>query len=153
MSRREARRGATLVEFALVLPMLLLLTMGMIQFGVIINARLSLSNTMRQVARYSSVNGAKFGADADIRRYAIITASSFGLVLTDSDVIVGDPDNNFEPKENTATEPMNRQRYTTQLPVTLTYNISSKIFLPTAFPGVDILSSRQAEVTAKVMVE
>jgi Flp pilus assembly protein TadG len=48
-------RGQSLVEFALVLPVLALLLMGIIDFGRIISAQLIISDAARDAARYASV--------------------------------------------------------------------------------------------------
>jgi Flp pilus assembly protein TadG len=48
------QRGQSLVEFALILPLLLLLLMGIIEFGRIFNAYLVISNLSRDGARYAA---------------------------------------------------------------------------------------------------
>jgi len=52
-TRRE--RGQDLVEFAIVLPVLLLLTLGIIQFGILIWNYNTVSNAAREGARYAIV--------------------------------------------------------------------------------------------------
>lgn len=56
------RKGQALVEFAIILPILLLLVMGIIEFGLIFNAYLTIQNASREGARYG-ITGA---SDADI---------------------------------------------------------------------------------------
>jgi len=51
---RERERGAVLVEFAIVLPLLLALVMGMISFGIWYNNKLNLSTAAREGARYGA---------------------------------------------------------------------------------------------------
>ncbi|MFC5265090.1 TadE/TadG family type IV pilus assembly protein [Kribbella qitaiheensis] len=46
-----ADRGATAVEFALLLPLLLLIVMGIIDFGRMLNAQETLTNAAREGAR------------------------------------------------------------------------------------------------------
>jgi Flp pilus assembly protein TadG len=55
--RQAARRddGASAVEFALVLPILVLLLFGIISFGLYFAASLGLSNASREAARYGVV--------------------------------------------------------------------------------------------------
>jgi len=50
------QRGAAAVEFALVLPLLLLLVFGIINFGFLMAQKASLSNSTRAGARYGTVN-------------------------------------------------------------------------------------------------
>jgi len=57
-SRRGARssdRGATAVEFALLLPLLLLLVFGIIDFGRAINAQITLTQAAREGARLAAL--------------------------------------------------------------------------------------------------
>jgi hypothetical protein len=54
--RHRARsRGQSVVEFALVLPILFLLLFGTIQFGLIFGANNGLINSVREAARFGSV--------------------------------------------------------------------------------------------------
>lgn len=52
--RRKARSGQTLAEFALTLPILLLLIFGIIEFGRIFQAWVTLQNAARAAARYAT---------------------------------------------------------------------------------------------------
>jgi len=49
------QRGSTIVEFALVLPVILLLVFGMIEFGRVLNAQVIIRNAAREGARVGSV--------------------------------------------------------------------------------------------------
>lgn len=51
---RKSERGAALVEFTLALPMLLLLSAGLTEFGVMLNQQQVLSKTVRDAARYAA---------------------------------------------------------------------------------------------------
>jgi Flp pilus assembly protein TadG len=48
-------RGQALVEMALVLPLLLLILTGILQFGVLLSGQVALVNGVREAARYGSV--------------------------------------------------------------------------------------------------
>ena len=48
-------RGQSFVEFALVLPVALIIFMGIIQFGILLSAFVGATNVAREVARYGSV--------------------------------------------------------------------------------------------------
>lgn len=50
-SRSDRRRGQALVEFALVVPLFLLLLAGMIDFGLGLNASITVTNAAREGAR------------------------------------------------------------------------------------------------------
>ncbi len=54
---RNRQGGTAMVEFAVILPMFILLVFGMIQFGLIINAKISLQDTAEMVARHVVVDG------------------------------------------------------------------------------------------------
>lgn len=54
---RKTEGGQALVEMALVLPILLLLVFGIVEFGRILNAKLIVSNASREGARYAAVSG------------------------------------------------------------------------------------------------
>ena len=53
--RRLAQRGATAVEFALVAPIMILLALGIIDFGLYINAGSVVGNAAREGARAASL--------------------------------------------------------------------------------------------------
>lgn len=56
-ARDESDRGATLVEFAIVAPLLLLIVFGTIEFGFLFLQNLDVRNGTREAARLASVNG------------------------------------------------------------------------------------------------
>jgi len=53
---RDRERGATAVEFALLLPMLLLLVFGIVDFGRALNAQITLTQAAREGARLAALN-------------------------------------------------------------------------------------------------
>lgn len=56
MRRFRKERGAAAVEFALILPALLLLVLGMIEFSRLFNQQISLSNAARSAARVMAIS-------------------------------------------------------------------------------------------------
>lgn len=67
-------RGAALVEFALVLPVLLILVFGIVDFGLYFYNDLRLTHAARDAARYASVNDAS-GANAAIDSATLVSAT------------------------------------------------------------------------------
>jgi Flp pilus assembly protein TadG len=57
MTRRRDQRGQTLVETALVLPVLVFLLAGFFDFGRVVLANDALSHAAREAARYAIVHG------------------------------------------------------------------------------------------------
>ncbi len=84
MTRRARRRritsdrGAAAVEFALLLPMLLLIVFGIVDFGRAINAQITLTQAAREGARALSLGQADYQARA---QQAAIGLS--GVTVTD----------------------------------------------------------------------
>lgn len=57
MRLRGEERGAALVEFAIVLPLLVLLLFGVVEFGRAYNARIELTSAVREGARAAALSG------------------------------------------------------------------------------------------------
>ncbi len=53
--KKDRRRGAALVEFAIVLPFLVLLLVGMMEFGLLLYNQHVITNASREGARYGIV--------------------------------------------------------------------------------------------------
>lgn len=52
----KSNKGQALVEMAFVLPILLLVLMGIVEFGRILNSYLIITNASREGARYSAIH-------------------------------------------------------------------------------------------------
>lgn len=52
--RRTGERGAALVEFAVILPLLLMLVFGMLMGGLVMNRRMEVTQASREGARYGA---------------------------------------------------------------------------------------------------
>ena len=66
------QRGQALVEFTIVLPILMLLIMGIFQFGMMLNAYITIGNAAREGARAGIIGS----SDAEIQNLIISTSPS-----------------------------------------------------------------------------
>jgi Flp pilus assembly protein TadG len=69
-----SERGAALVEFAIVLPLLLMLVFGIIEFGRAYNNQVTLTHAAREGVREYTISG-----DADAAEEVAIAAASSGV--------------------------------------------------------------------------
>src|SRR3954451_12155333 len=92
--RRRRRRGQALVEFALVLPVLLLILFGIIDAGRLIFTYNTISSAARNAARVAIVNQSTGGTDtcdtlsSTAWSKGCAVASSINLTMTTADVAV-----------------------------------------------------------------
>lgn len=63
--QRRSQRGQSLVEFALVLPILLILLLGIVDFGMGLRAYVTLTNATREGARFAAVGNPAGSYPAD----------------------------------------------------------------------------------------
>lgn len=82
MRRRDNERGAAAVEFALVLPVLILLLFGIIEFGAAYNAQILVTNAAREAARTMAVTG----VESDAIAAADAALEPIGLDVTADDI-------------------------------------------------------------------
>ena len=64
---QKRRRGQSLVEFALIMPMLLMITFGIVEFGRVLNAYIMCTNGAREGARAAAVGASAAVAEATTR--------------------------------------------------------------------------------------
>ncbi|MGV8970884.1 MAG: TadE family protein [Rhodoglobus sp.] len=67
---KEGETGAAAVEFALVLPVLVLLIMGLVEFSLLFNAQISVMNAAREGARVMAIHN-----DPSLARSAAVAAA------------------------------------------------------------------------------
>jgi Flp pilus assembly protein TadG len=80
--RRRARdRGAAAVEFALILPVLLLIVFGIIDFGRMLNAQITTNQAAREAARVVMLGGDT--GDAQSRVNWAVGGSGVATVMVD----------------------------------------------------------------------
>lgn len=78
----HSERGAAAVEFALILPVFIVLLLGIIEFGAAYNAQILVTNAAREAARSMTLTGTE---DAAVEAAAAAVAP-IGLALSNNDV-------------------------------------------------------------------
>jgi Flp pilus assembly protein TadG len=94
--RRELRsdRGTSLVEFAIVLPLLFLLVFGLIEFGLLFYNKAVITNASREGARAGIVYDTKTGTYPHDKAYITMVINSYtrdSLVTFRSNLTPHDP--------------------------------------------------------------
>lgn len=72
--------GQSLVEFALVLPILILLILGMIEFGWILNGQITLTSAAREGARVAIIYESPSDASTAVQSAVSSSAESSSLI-------------------------------------------------------------------------
>lgn len=88
LARLKADGGAELIEFALVLPLLLLVCAAIMDFGFLFQRYEVVTNAAREGARIAVLNGYT-AADAQARVQSYLTASGLTNVAPTADVTYG----------------------------------------------------------------
>lgn len=88
-SKSRVQRGAVAVEFALVLPLLLLLLLGMMDYGWYFFCRLSVTNAAREGARAGTTVPNGDADKAKTTAQAFINSAGLGAQNTTIDVSIG----------------------------------------------------------------
>jgi len=78
----HSKKGQALVEMAFVLPILILLIMGIVEFGRILNSYLIITNASREGARYASIQS----TDSEIQ--AVVSNLTVTLDQQDLNVVI-----------------------------------------------------------------
>lgn len=114
------KRGQTLVEFAFILPLFLLLMLGVIQMIIVGGAALAVSQAAITCARYASLNPTY--TSSEINSYLQSSASP---LINDS---------GLAPLVLSPTSVPRRSG--TAVSVTVSYNLANKLFLGSSFFGL-----------------
>ena len=117
---RTSERGAVAVEFAIVAPVLVMLLLGIMEFGRAYNAQASLSAAAREGVRVMAITNNAAAA----RTAAKNTAVSLQPGLTDANIVFRDLD---APTSSTCV-PGHR------MSITITYNLSTMTGIAGPFP-------------------
>lgn len=78
----DTERGAAMVEFALILPLLLLLVFGIIEFGRAYNVKVQLTGSVREGARALALGG----SPAEARQAVRDAAPGLDPAIADGDI-------------------------------------------------------------------
>ncbi|MGX9900239.1 TadE/TadG family type IV pilus assembly protein [Arthrobacter sp. SA17] len=114
-------KGAAAVEFALIVPIFLVLVLGIFEFGRAFNIQVSLSEAAREAARYAAVNYADTDyGDEDAQNAGLAAAPSVELVQDDVDLTYDD--GACSPGDNVT--------------ATVTFNTTYLTGLPGLIPGM-----------------
>jgi Flp pilus assembly protein TadG len=84
--RHKRERGQNLVEFALVLPIFLVIVFGIIDFGMGLKSWIQVTNAAREGARYAAVTCATADADIDLVKDRAVASSADLVAAGDVDV-------------------------------------------------------------------
>lgn len=79
-------KGQSLVEFAIILPILMLLVMGIIEFGMMLNSYLAIQNASREGARYGIIGT----SNGDIQNLVASTSPSLNSSYLTVDITPND---------------------------------------------------------------
>ncbi len=131
------RRASALVEFALVAPILVMLVLLMVQYGMVMHRMLALSHAAREAARYAAVHPED---DEAIREKARGAMRGRGYRSHRMNIVL-------EPAQGSP-----ERRPGRPIKVTVQYDMSDEIFLPTQFFGVRIINP-VVTVEATAMIE
>jgi len=88
-SEQRHPRGQGLVEFALLLPILLLLLVGVFDLGRAFHALITLNNAGREAARYGTLHRLDLSG---MRAAAIQEAQNSGIIILNGDIALTCPD-------------------------------------------------------------
>jgi Flp pilus assembly protein TadG len=128
----KSEGGAVAVEFAIILPIFLVLVLGILEFGRAFNIQVSLSEAAREGARYAAVNCIKAGySDDEAVAAALAAAPSVPLDPMSNVDIQYSGDGDCSSENN--------------VEVTVNYNTSFLTGLPGLIPGLP----EEVDITSK----
>lgn len=136
------KKGQAIAEFAIMLPLILILVVGAVQIGLLIQSYLTISQITRDGARYAAANPTK--DDSQIANYIRGTSPSYSGGINPASFYGGD----FSISVTPAYPPggnlpaLRRSGYT--IMVTVSYNLKgtrAKLFIPTNFLGLQLPTS------------
>ena len=96
---RKSRRGQSLVEFALILPVLMFILVIVADMARLVAARVALSNAAREGARYAASYPSDFNGIKNrvLLEYNNTGVRVTGVELTAGNITISFPDGSWEP--------------------------------------------------------
>jgi len=82
----KSEKGASAVEFALILPILIILIFGIVQFGIAFNNYITITHAAREGARIAAVDL----NNPDLEN--IIIERAFPVQITEDDIVISTPE-------------------------------------------------------------
>src|SRR5579871_2737047 len=131
--RRRFSRGQAMAEMAFIAPVAIIVVLLGIQFAMIGQAALALSQGASALARYAAVNPGTMGPNGTVTMTTAMQQLLSSSILTNGgrDLTV-----TIASYSGTSTTTTNSPGYTDRLVINLSYNATSKIALPNPFLGV-----------------
>lgn len=141
----RTERGAAAVEFALVLPILVLVLVGIVNFSFVLAQQISLNNAARQAARYAVVDGP---VCSQIETEGTSSAATIGM----STAQVPTPVISFCPSGSTTVRPCSGRPANTNITVTITRDGASNPWV-IGFPPFNLLTPPTLQGTGVMRCE
>lgn len=116
--RSKRRRGAALVEFAMVSVLFLTMLLGMLQFGIYLSATNTLWNGAREGARFAAVQASTIPTTTANAQIADQIAATIAPLERSKMTVTITPDDSAA------------RTYGTPITVTVTYDMRSRLFVP-----------------------
>ena len=91
--RSGSEEGAAAVEFALVVPLLLTLLFGIIEFGTAYNAQILVTNAAREAARHLTIDDGADAESAGNRADEVLAVIGLKIEPSSTFVVSGTPTN------------------------------------------------------------
>jgi len=81
--KRKNEKGQSLVEFALVVPLVLMILMAVIEFGFMFNAYITISNASREGARLGALGNDNYAIETRVITVSpILDAANINVTIT-----------------------------------------------------------------------
>lgn len=131
-------RGQAMTEFALIAPLVIIVMLVGLQFAMIGQAALAVSQGASALARYAAVNPGTVGPNGTVTLTTQMEQLLSPSILTNSgkDLTV-----TIASYTGTTTTTTSSPQYTDRLVISISYNAASKIALPNPFFGISFPTS------------